>query len=336
MFYALHIIVFLQFFSGFKLGALPSNGTICAHKEKLHSIIIGGIREPGHWLYPSVDKVYGIEDKHVLIINDLAMTNPDVQAGVNNAALPILEKALACLKGRISQIIFEHVGYGLQEKNFNSVMPFLTSLLKPGGKIVYTSYRVPFSRSHSQSRQRQEYRPIVPNFCQLLGVPEPKIIYEFPPHHLTPKGFRLESELSALNHRVCQKVQMLLENDSCCDVENDPEILRLMKKVQTVLNNPYFPTPIKPWWPIESYSALHAKILNCSSDLPHQSTTCDITQKWWPFRMKKSPCSETFMVFKSAGLVTQSVSVERTDHVFAFKIIAQKPDSRITPKKTDE
>ena len=155
MSYILHISILLQILLILKLNALPFEGSICAHKEKIHTIIIGGIRAPGHWLYPSVDKVYGAQDKHVLIINDLSMTNPDVQAEVNNAALPVLEKNLTCLKGRIKLIVFEHVGYGLQEKNFNYVMSFLTSLLEPGGRIEYTSYRVSFSRSKSQSREMQ-------------------------------------------------------------------------------------------------------------------------------------------------------------------------------------
>ena len=324
MLYVPHIIILLQFLFGFELCAFSSNEVICKHKEKIDSIVIGGIRAPGHWLYPSVDKVYGIEDEQVLIINDFSIAHPDIQIEVNNEALPILEKSLACLKGSIKQIIFEHVGYGLQEKNFNEIMPFLISLLKPGGKIVYISYRVPFSRSSSQLRQRQEYLPIVPDLCQLLGIPEPRTIHEFLPHQKTPKEHCLEKELNELNHLIHQKIKILLENNSCSDVENDPEILRLMKKVKTILSDPYFSKPLRKSSSIDSYSPLHNKILNCASNLFHEEAVCDIRQNWQLFRVKKSPCSETQIMFEKAGLIVQSVAIEHTDNVFAFKIIAQK------------
>ncbi len=324
MFIFLRIVLLLPFLLGFKLGALSSAGT-SLQKGKIHSIIIGGIRAPGHWLYSSMDKVYGGEDKHVLIINDLSMTNPDVLAGVNNATLPILEKKLACLKGSVTQITFEHVGYGLQKKHFDRVISFLASLLKPGGKIVYTSYRAPFSFSDSEIRQRQEYLAIVPDFCQLLGIPEPKRVYEFKPHQVTSKGYHLQSELKALNQKIHQKIQALLENDSCCDVENEPEILELMKKAKTILDHPNFPSSNKLLAPIESYLPLHNKIINCNSDLPHRIATSDITQEWLSFRIKKSPCSETLTIFENCGLVVQSIEVERTNDVFAFKTIFQKP-----------
>jgi hypothetical protein len=335
MFNIFQIIVLIQTLLIFKLSALPFEGTICAHKGKIHTIIIGGIRAPGHWLYPSVDKVYGANDKHVLIINDLSMTNPDVQAMVNNAALPVLEKTLSCLKGSVHEIVFEHVGYGLQEKNFHYVMMFLTSLLKPGGKIVYTSYRVPFSRVDSQLRQRHEYLPFVPSLCQLIGVPEPKIIYEFLPHQMTIKGYQLENELNALNHNVRQKIQTLLNDDSCTDVENNPEIQESMRRVKIILDHPCFPKPIKLWAPIESYSPLHSKIINCKSDLPHGFSSCSIIKEWWPYHTKRSPCSQTLKLFEDAGLIVRSIEAEHTDDVFAFKIIVEKHNSQ-DPSPKDE
>lgn len=324
MIFVLRIIFILQFCLGFKLNALLSASDICSYKGKIHSIIIGGIRAPGHWLYPSVDKVYDEDDKHVLIINDLSMTNPDVQIEVQNSTLPVLEEKLACLKGSVKQILFEHVGYGLHEKHFDHVIQFLVSLLKPEGKIVYTSYRVPFSYSDSQTRQRKKYLPIGPNLCQLLGIPEPKIVYKFRPHKITSKGYYLENELKSLNHHIHQKVQTLLEMNSCYNIENDPEILKLMKVAKSIFNHSSFPYSIKSWAPIELYLPFHEKIINCNSDLPHGIAVCDITRQWWPFHLQNSPCSQMLEIFKNSGLVIKSIAVEHTDDVFAFKITVQK------------
>lgn len=177
----IHIFLLIECLVVFKINAFPCKNSICENKGNIQNIIIGGIREPGHWFYPDVDKIYDANDKDVLIINDFAIANPDIQVKANNEALPVLKESLSCLVGSIHQVVFEHVGYGLQKKHFDRLIQFFSSLLKPDGQIAYISYRVPFSDFYSQVHQSQEQRPMGLNFCRLLGIPEPKVVYKAHP-----------------------------------------------------------------------------------------------------------------------------------------------------------